>query len=111
MSSSVKQQVIQDMKMAGLAPLTQKLYLDVILRFVARTRIRPQDATEAQVADYLRHEVERGMCQGTIKPTKCALQFIFLNTLGRPWNLFKKESPPLAASVCPRPPAKRSVIV
>jgi site-specific recombinase XerD len=101
MSSSVKQQVIEDMKMAGLAPLTQRVYLDAIVRFVNRTRIRPQDATEAQVASYLRQQVERGLSQGTIRPLRSALQFIFLNTLGRQWNLFKKESPADLASVCP----------
>jgi hypothetical protein len=103
MSSSVKQQVIEDMKMAGLAPLTQKLYLNIIVRFVNRTRIRPQDATEAEVADYLRQQVERGLCQSSIRPLRYALQFIFLNTLGRQWNLFKKESPADVASVYPMP--------
>ena len=108
MSSSVKQQVIEDLQMAGLSPGTQKTYLAIIVRFVNRTRIRPQDATEAQVAEYLRGLIQSGQCQGTIKPTRSALQFIFQNTLRRDWGLFKKESPPRVASVCPRPPATRS---
>jgi hypothetical protein len=108
MSSSVKQQFVQDMKMAGLAPATQEVYLRVVLRFVSRTRIRPQDATERQVADYLREQIQRGLGQGAIRPTKCALQFIFENTLGRQWCLFKKESPPRVASVCPMFPATRN---
>lgn len=103
---SVKQQVIQDMKMAGLAPLTQQLYLEIILRFVRRTRLRPQDATETQVEQYLREMIERGLCQGTIVPTKCALQFLFCNTLRRQWDLFKKRSPPPGASVFPRRPVR-----
>ena len=108
MSSSVKQEFIQDLQMAGLAPKTQKEYLGAVLRFVRRTGTRPQDATEAQVAGYLRELVQRGRCQGTIKPNRYGLQFIFTNTLGRPWSLFKKESPPAVASVCPRPPATPS---
>jgi Phage integrase, N-terminal SAM-like domain len=103
MSSSVKQQVIEDLQMAGLALGTQKMYLAIIVRFVKRTRIRPQDATEAQVAEYLRGLIQSGQCQGTIRPVRSALQFIFQNTLGRPWGLFKKESPPRVASVCPPP--------
>jgi len=103
MSSSVKQQVIEDLLMAGLAPGTQKTYLAIIVRFVNRTRIRPQDATEAQVAEYLRGLIQSGLCQGTIKPVRSALQFVFQNTLRRDWGLFKKESPPRVASVCPRP--------
>ena len=100
MSSSVKQQVIEDLQMAGLAPGTQKIYLGIIVRFVNRTRIRPQDASEAQVAGYLRGLIQSGQCQGTIRPTRCALQFIFQNTLGRQWGLFKKGSPPRGASAC-----------
>jgi hypothetical protein len=46
MSSSVKQQVIEDLQMAGLAPGTRKVYLGNIVKFVKRTRIRPQDASE-----------------------------------------------------------------
>jgi hypothetical protein len=108
MSSSVKQQVIQDMQLAGLAAGTQRTYLDHIVRFVRHTRIRPQDATEAQVEEYLRELIQRGLGQGTLRPVKGALQFIFQNTLNRPWELFKKESPPRGGCVCPRPPATSS---
>ena len=105
MSKSVKQQVIEDLQMAGLAPSTQKIYLEIIVRFVNQTRTRPQDATEAQVADYLRGLIKQGKCQGTIRPIRSALQFVFQNTLGRQWALFKKGSPPRAANACPMPPA------
>jgi hypothetical protein len=98
---SVKQQVIQDLKMAGLSPLTQKMYLEIILRFVRRTGLRPQDASEAQVAGYLREMIGRGLGAGTIIPTKSALRFLFCNTLQRQWDLFKKGSPLPAANACP----------
>jgi hypothetical protein len=104
----VRQQVIEDMKMAGLSALTQKMYLEIILRFVRRTRLRPQDASEAQVAGYLREMIGRGLCAGTIIPTKSALRFLFCNTLQRQWDLFKKRSPLPAASVCPSRPALSS---
>ena len=100
MSRSVKQQVIEDLQMAGLAPGTQKTYLAIIVRFVNCTRTRPQDATEAQVAEYLHGLIRRGLCQGTISPTKCALQFIFQNTLRRDWALFKKGLSAEAADSC-----------
>ena len=73
MNSSVKQQVIEDLQMAGLSPGTQKTYLEIIVRFVNRTRIRPQDATEAQVAEYLRGLIQSGLCQGTIKPIRVSV--------------------------------------
>lgn len=105
MSSSVKQQFIRDMQMAGLAPNTQKVYLAVVLRFLRRTATRPQNAREEQVANYMRGLVEAGRCHGTIATARYGLQFIFTNTLGRDWDVFKKESAPAAANACPRLPA------
>jgi len=111
MSSSVKQQVIADLQMAGLARSTQKTYLDLIVRFVNRTRIRPQDASEDQVAEYLRGLIRQELCQGTIKTTRAALQFVFQNTLGRQWGLFKKRSPRRVGGVCPPLPRTPSAAV
>ena len=78
------------------------------MRFVNRTRIVPQDATEVQVARDLRGLIQSGLCQATIRPVRYALQFIFQNTLRRQWGLFKKESPPRVVSVCPRLQVTRS---
>jgi site-specific recombinase XerD len=108
MSDSIKQQLIDDLEMAGLAANTRKTYLDIIVRFVRRTRTRPQDATEEQVAEYLRGLIRQGLCQGTLKPTRSALSFVFQHTLRRQWGLFKKGSTARVASVCPRPPAMPS---
>jgi len=109
MSSSVKQQFIQDMQLAGLARSTQRVYLASVMRFVRFTRTRPQDATEQQVAGYLRGLINQGQCQGTIQQVRGALQFIFQNTLQRRWGLFKKKLRQYVAGVCPRPRATPSV--
>jgi hypothetical protein len=109
MSSSIKQQLINDLQMSGLACSSQKIYLEIVVRFVKQTRIRPQDATEAQVADYLRGLIRDGKCQGTIAPVRGALRFVFENTLGRQWGLFKKGSARNVASDCPRPRQTPSV--
>ncbi len=68
MSDSIKQQLIQDLQLAGLADSTQERYLELVVRFVRHTRTRPQDATEAQVAEYLLGLINQGQCQGSIKP-------------------------------------------
>ena len=60
--------------------------------FVRRTRTRPQDAREDQVAAYLRELVASGKCHGTIRTHRAALVFVFQNTLQREWGLFKKRS-------------------
>jgi hypothetical protein len=71
-------------------PGTRQRYLEIIVRFVRRTRARPRDATEAQVAEYLRGLISQGQCQGTIAPVRGALKFVFEDVLRREWRLFKK---------------------
>lgn len=97
----IRQQVATDMKMAGLSPQTQGQYLNVIDRFFRRTWLAPEQVTEQVVRNYLNREIERGAAHGSLKPTRFALQFLFQNTLGRDWDLFKKESQLPGVSVCP----------
>jgi site-specific recombinase XerD len=109
LDESFKQQVIKEMQLTGLAASTQKSYLDIIVRFMRRTQTQPQDATEAQVADYLLGLINQGKCQGTIAPARSALKVAFQGTLQCKWEIFKKRSPLRVASVCPMPPAMPSV--
>ena len=99
-SGEIRQQVINDMKMAGLAVKTREQYLGMIERFFAKVWVAPEQVTEAMVRDYLNARIERGVTAGTLKPMRYALAFLFQETLGRDWGLFKKESPRRVGSVC-----------
>ena len=100
-SYATRQQVIADMKMAGISLRTQQNYLGVIDRFFGKHWLTPEQVTEKMVNDYLNAQIERGICHGTLKPIRFALQFLFQNTLRRDWGLFKKESPRPDAIACP----------
>lgn len=105
-SSVIRQQVISDMKMAGLAAKTQEDYLGIIDRFFGNVWVAPEQVTEKMALDYLKAKIERGITPGTLRPMRCALEFFFQNTLGRDWDLFKKESPLPSGNAC----RKRSVM-
>lgn len=92
-SSVIRQQVISDMKMAGLSAKTQEDYLGIIDRFFGRVWVAPEQVTEPMVMEYLKAKVQLGVTPGTLRPMRYALQFFFQNTLRRDWGLFKKESP------------------
>ena len=92
-SSVIRQQVISDMKMAGLSAKTQEDYLGIIDRFFGRVWVAPEQVTEQMVMEYLKAKVQLGVTPGTLRPMRYALQFFFQNTLGHDWGLFKKESP------------------
>lgn len=102
-SSEIRQQVMADMKMAGLSAGTQRAYLYAMDRFFRRTWLAPDQVTEKILGHYLNEVIDRGAAPGTLRPTRFALEFLFRNTLRRDWELFKKESPLSSVSVCPRP--------
>ena len=91
-SNEIRQQVIADMKMAGLSLSTQRVYLGIMDRFVRTTWAAPEQVSETMLRDHLRSEIERGVARGTFQPIRYALKFLFHNTLRRDWDLFKKES-------------------
>lgn len=107
-SSKIRQQVMADMKLAGLSVSTQNRYLDVMDRFFRRAWVSPEQVTEQMVRDYLSGEIERGTAYGTFRPTRYGLEFLFQNTLGRDWDLFKKEWPFPSVSDCLGSSAMRS---
>lgn len=107
-SSVIRQQVITDMEIAGLAAKTQEDYLAIIDRFFGKVWVAPEQVTEKMVTDYLKAKVRHGVTSGTLRPMRYALQFFFQNTLGRDWDLFKKESPLPNSSACRKRSAMRN---
>jgi len=103
MSNKLKEQMVADMEMAGLSRGTQGEYLRAVEAFVRQTWLSPDKAKEADLAEYLRTIVSKGAAKGTFKSARYGLQFLFRNTLGRDWALFKKNSEFPVKSDSPRP--------
>jgi hypothetical protein len=102
-SSVIRQQVVSDMKMAGLSAKTQEDYLGIIDRFFGRVWVAPEQVSEKMVMEYLKAKIQQGVTPGTLRPMRYALQFFFQNTLGRDWDLFKKESRLPNGNACLKP--------
>jgi hypothetical protein len=84
-------QFVRDMAVAGLGLDTQETYLGAVQRFIQRTWTSPEQVSEAQLQSYLIALRERDVASGTFRVQRFALQFLFQNTLGRDWPLFKKN--------------------
>lgn len=100
----LRMQMTEDMKVAGLAAGTQRIYLDGVRRLAEHYRRAPDRLSEAEVRTYLLGLRERGVALGTFKANHGGIQFLYRRTLERDWPLFgkKKDPPPEAA-----PPAGR----
>lgn len=92
MLQDLRKRMVADMELAGLSRATQATYLKTVDVFVRRTWMAPEAVEEKDFADYLRQLCGKGVAQGTFRPARYGLQFLFQNTLGRDWPLFEKKS-------------------
>ena len=96
--------MIEDMRLAGLAPATQAIYIAAVCSLAACYWRSPDELSEEEVRAYLLTLRERGVARGTFKTIHYGIQFLYCNTLNRDWPLFsKKRSASPSRSVCPMP--------
>lgn len=91
MSNEIQDQFVRDMQVAGLSAGTQGRYLSAVNGFFKATWRDAASATERDVQDFLIARREQGVARETFRGHRFALQFLFANTLGRDWPLFKKN--------------------
>src|ERR1700692_1872980 len=84
-------QMIEDMKSAGLAAMTQTVYIDAVRRLAAHYRRSPDQLSEEEVRRYLVGLRERGGALGTFSAYHGGIQFLYRRTLDRDWALFQKK--------------------
>ena len=88
------------MQVAGLAPGTQGQYLSSVDLFFKATWLSPETVAEKDVQGFLIALRERDVARETFRGYRYALECLFVNTLGRHWPLFKKNSARRRSSVC-----------
>jgi len=91
MSNTIKDQFVRDMQVAGLSAGTQARYLSCVNGFLKTTWVSPPLVTEQDVQDFLIGLRDAQVARETFRGHRYALQFLFENTLGRDWALFKKN--------------------
>lgn len=81
---NVKQRMIEDMKLRGVAPRTQHRYLHTITALAEHYHRQPGEITEKQVRKYLLYLIESKRCaKTTFNVDLCAIKFLYRRTLGR----------------------------
>ena len=86
----LRQRMIEDMKLRGLASNTQALYLHAITALAKHYRRRPDQITQEQIKDYLLYLTEtKGYAKSTFKVHLFAIKFMYQKTLGRDWRLLQ----------------------
>jgi hypothetical protein len=108
--SELKNQMIQDMKLAGLVEGTRREYLRAVRQLAAYYMTPPDRLSEGQVQDYILYvRDELGIAKGTFAPLFAGLKFFYVNTLAYDWALLtKKKFASRVRSGCPTSAATRT---
>lgn len=85
----LRERMLEDMQLRGLAPKTRKAYLDGVVGLVKFYRVAPEQITEEQIRRYFFHlRDERQAAEGTFSIHFYGIKFLFETTLGRRWPAF-----------------------
>jgi site-specific recombinase XerD len=89
--SPLRERMIEDMILAGLALGTRQAYTQAVRRLAARYRRSPDQLSEEEVRSYLLELRQQGAARGTFKIGLYGLRFLYQHTLHRDWDLFREK--------------------
>ena len=89
--SPLRERMIEDMILAGLALGTRQAYTQAVRRLAARYRRSPDQLSEEEVRSYLLELRQQGVARGTFKIGLYGLRFLYQHTLRRDWDLFREK--------------------
>ncbi len=90
--SSLRQRMVEDMRMRKLAPKTQAAYIRAVRKFAKCLGRSPDTATDEDLRCFQLHLVDQGASPITLNATIVGLNFLFEVSLGRPELMAKMQS-------------------
>jgi len=84
--TELRNRMIADMKLHGLAPGTQKVYVKAVQRLAGHYRRPPDQLSEQELRDYFTYLVDqKRVPSSTLRTEIFGVKFLFDKTLQRPW--------------------------
>ena len=88
--TALRDRMMADMKLHGLAPGTQHVYLKAVHRLAAYYMLAPDHLSEQQLRDYFTYLVEeKHLASATMRTEIFGVKFSFDKTLQKPWPTLK----------------------
>jgi integrase/recombinase XerD len=93
----LRQRMLEDMQLRGLAARTQEAYLAAVQQLATHFHLSPDLLTEEQLRQYFLYlRNEKCVAPNTSNVALNALKFLYVHTLHRPWPLGDLLRPPIA---------------
>ena len=84
----LRDQMAVDLRLRNFSPATQRNYLLYARRFAAFFMRSPEELGEAEVRQFLLHQIEvKGLSYAAYRQMYAALKFLYTVTLNRPWEV------------------------
>ena len=84
----LRQRMIEDMQLRGLALRTQEAYVSAVEQLAKYYRKSPDDIQEEELRQYLLYlENEKAVSASTMTVALCGIKFLYQHTLQREWRL------------------------
>jgi hypothetical protein len=84
----LRQRMIEDMQLRGLAARTQEAYVVAVEQLAKYPRKSPDDICEEELRQYLLYlQNEKGVSASTMTVALCGIKFLYQHTLQREWHL------------------------
>ncbi|MCP4041727.1 MAG: tyrosine-type recombinase/integrase [Gammaproteobacteria bacterium] len=91
----LRQRMLADMQLRGLAPKTQEGYLRVVRQVAEYYGQAPDQLSEEQIRQYFLYlKNEKHAARSTVTLALCGLKFFYEQTLQREWPVFALVRPP-----------------
>lgn len=87
----LRQRMIEDMTLAGLAPRTMVCYIDAVRALAGHYRRSPDQISEEEVRSYILGKKAQGAARGSFKVIYHGIRFLYVHTLNYDWPLFDKK--------------------
>ena len=92
--TKLRQRMVEDLQLRGLAPRTQEAYLRVVRQLAEYYGRPPDQVSEAELRDYFLYlKNERKVSRSSCTVALCGIKFFYERTLGREWQTFKLIRP------------------
>jgi integrase/recombinase XerD len=84
----LRERMIEDMQLRGLAPRTQAAYVAAVAQLARYYRKSPEEISEEELRQYLLYlQHEKAVSASTMTVALCAIKFFYQYTLQREWHL------------------------
>lgn len=92
--SALRQKMIEDMQLKGLAVRTQEAYVNAVLQLSRRYKKSPDGIEEEELREYFLYlKNEKRVADSTFSIALCGIKFFYEHTLGKEWHTLQLVRP------------------